>query len=358
MEKGLYILGNDVVFDQIVALIHSIEQHLGKDMPICIVPYDHNTVRSRTFTQRYPQVQWFDDEAILNKWETFATRIWEAHPTAFEVWQQRGVDGVNRMGMHRRFCCFDGPFEKFVYLDADILAMNNFDSLFNSLDTHEFVTYDFQYKDLSHVFDENAPKLLEVFNQERLNTEIFCAGLFAARKGIFTDSMLSHLLSQLQAGDADILYYNGPDQSILNYMVMKSGVEAVNLARSLPQAERTGCCVTSPHFSQRTLNDQPVLFDQNNQLTYLHYIGVSARFFSRVCAGENILFPYRDLFLHYRYLHEPAPQLIGKPTHYQKPALSSYQRIMNKARQLTTAIKLLLNPSKLPTPHDSQSLPG
>ena len=115
MEKGVYILGNDVVFDQLIALIHSIEQNVGKDLPICVVPYDENTARSREFTQRYEQVSWFDDDAILSQWETFATQIWEAHPTAFKTWAQRGVSGVNRLGMHRRFCCFDGPFEKFIY---------------------------------------------------------------------------------------------------------------------------------------------------------------------------------------------------------------------------------------------------
>jgi len=347
-KRGLYILGNDVVFDQLIALIHSIEQNVGKDLPICVVPYDDNTERSRQFTQRYPQVHWFDDEAILTKWETFATRIWEAHPTAFEVWAQRGISGVNRLGMHRRFCCFDGPFEQFIYLDADILAMNSFDVFFENLQTHDFVTYDFQYKDLSHVFDKNAPALTQVFEQNRLSTEIFCAGLFAAKKGIFTERMLSELLTQLRAGDADMLYYNGPDQSILNYMVLKSGINATNLARTLPAAERTGCCLTSPHFTQHSINGNPVLFDQSAQLTYLHYIGVSSRFFSQVCAGDNILFPYRDLFLHYRYLHDAQqPQLSGTPTSYQTPALKPHQKISRKishtlsrgARQLAAAFK-------------------
>ena len=77
------------------------------------------------------------------------------------------------MGMHRRFCCFDGPFDRFIYLDADILAMNRLDLLFESLDNHDFVTYDFQYKDLSHVYDVNAKNLTTVFEQPRLATEIF-----------------------------------------------------------------------------------------------------------------------------------------------------------------------------------------
>ncbi|MGB3572239.1 MAG: Npun_R2821/Npun_R2822 family protein [Phormidesmis sp.] len=333
--RGVYILANDIVLDQLIALIHSLEENVSPDLPICVVPYDDNTQHSRQATASYSQVQWFDDTAILDKWEAFATKIWQAHPTAFDAWQKRGVVGVNRMGMHRRFCCFDGPFDKFIYLDADILAMNSFDLLFDSLDEHTFVTYDFQYKDLSHVYDVNASNLTDVFGRDRLETEIFCAGLFASKKGAFTDQMLNELLASLQAKDAEILYFNGPDQSILNYMVMKSDMDAINLSRTLPAAQRTGCCVTSPHFSEK----EHVLFDQEQQLIYLHYIGVGSRFFRQVCTGKNILFPYRDLFLHYRYLHEAEkPVFVGQPIPYDRPVLSQRQRIAQKVRQLVAAI--------------------
>ncbi len=330
-EKGVYILANDVVFDQLIALINSLEQNVSPTLPICVVPYDDNTQRSRQATQAYSQVQWFDDTAILDKWETFATKIWESHPIAFDEWRKRGVTGVNRMGMHRRFCCFDGPFEKFIYLDADILAMNSFDLIFDSLDEHSFVTYDFQYKDLSHVYNVNAPTLTNVFERDRLNTEIFCAGLFASKKGTFTEAMLSGLLTSLQDGDAEILYHHGPDQSILNYMVMKSGLDAINLSKTLSLEKRTGCCVTSPHFVEKN----NVLFDKGERLTYLHYIGINSRFFQQVCDRKNILFPYRDLFLHYRYLKEAKqPTPIGEPVLYNQPILGKAQQAKRLARQL------------------------
>jgi len=330
-EKGVYILANDIVLDQLIALINSLEQNVSPTLPICVVPYDDNTQQSRQATAAYPQVQWFDDTVILTKWETFATKIWETHPFAFADWRDRGITGVNRMGMHRRFCCFDGPFKKFIYLDADILAMNSFDILFDSLDEHAFVTYDFQYKDLSHVFNVDAPTLTDIFERDRLDTEIFCAGLFASKKGTFTEAMLSGLLTTLQAGDADILYHHGPDQSILNYMVMKSGINATNLARTLSPEKRTGCCVTSPHFEE----SNNLLFDKGEQLIYLHYIGVGSRFFHQLCTGKNILFPYRNLFFHYRYLKAPEPPtLFGDPIPYNRPARPRAEKIKRLARQL------------------------
>ncbi|MBE9076434.1 sugar transferase [Romeria aff. gracilis LEGE 07310] len=328
MTNGVYILANDVVQDQLIALLNSLERNVGADLPVCVIPYDDRTELCRQATQDRPQVQWFDDAAILEKWETYAAQIWQAHPTAYAGWQQRGVRGVNRLGMHRRFCCFDGPFERFIYLDADILAMGSFAPFFAALDHCDFVTYDFQYKDLSHVYDVQASQLTEVFSRSRLETEIFCAGLFASKRGLFSDQQLATLLNQLQAGDAAILYPNGPDQSILNYLVMKSNIRAINLARSLPAERRTGCCVTSPHF----IEQDHVLFDQGEPLTYLHYIGVGSGYFRQLCEGQNIGFPYRDLFLYYRYLHAPEqrPQFSGSPRDYQKPAQSKVQRLLKK----------------------------
>mgnify|MGYP001793813474 CR=1 FL=1 len=219
--------------------------------------------------------------------------------------------------MHRRFCGFDGIFDKFIYLDADILVLNSLDYIFEQLNQNDFVVYDFQHKDLSHVYNINSDKLRNIFSQSRLDSEIFCAGLYAANKGLFDVDIRNHLLSKLQAGEAEILYKNAPDQTILNYMVMRSGISSYNFAFNLPKEEITGCCVTSPHFEERN----NLVYDRGKCLTYLHYIGLSSKLFSRICSGENIDFPYRETFLHYRYLHEPdkRPKFTTKPKAYNAP---------------------------------------
>lgn len=317
MTSGIYILANDVVFDQLVALLNSIEVNIGEEFPVCIVPYNERLDLVRQEIQNRRNVSLFEDSESIGKWENFAEQIWQAHPTAMQTWQQKGITGVNRMGMHRRFCCFDGPFDKFVYLDADILVMNSFAAIFQQLDSHDFVVYDFQYKDPSHVYDVRSQKLLELFPESRLSKEIFCAGLYGSKKNLFDDEQRDCFLSHLKNGEAEILYFNGPDQSILNYMVMKSGITSYNFSHHLSPTERTGCSVTSPHFEEQNF----VLYDKGNRLTYLHYIGVSSSLFRKVCAGENLDFPYRELFLHYRYLHEPEkrPKFTTKPKPYNQP---------------------------------------
>jgi hypothetical protein len=96
----------------------------------------------------------------------------------------------------------------------------------------------------------------------------------------------------------------------------------------LPQEERTGCCVTSPHFE--ALDN--ILYDKEKRLTYIHYIGLSSSLFTRLCSGENLDFPYRDIFLHYRYLYEPSqrPVFTDSPKSYQPPAPTFWQKVTSK----------------------------
>lgn len=100
-----------------------------------------------------------------------------------------------------------------------------------------------------------------------------------------------------------------------------------NVSRSWPKADVTGNSVTSSYFEAR----DGIVYDKGVRLTYLHYIGVSSRLFEKVCSGENLDFPYRDVFLHHRYLHEPEkrPKFLGKPKPYNQPP-NLVQRTLRK----------------------------
>jgi hypothetical protein len=106
-----------------------------------------------------------------------------------------------------------------------------------------------------------------------------------------------------------------PDQTLLNYLVMRTGVNSCNLALNLPETQRTGNSVTSTHFEVKGQR----VYDQGMPLVYLHYIGISDRLFYRLCRGENVAFPYREVFLHYRYRHNPGsrPVLMDSPIPYR-----------------------------------------
>lgn len=327
MSIGICTLANDQVFHQLVALLNSIEVMLGKDFPVCVYPYDDRTEQIAAEIAHRPNVQLYDDRASMQRWDQFVRQVWDTHPTARQRWGNSDPNFYYRVGTHRRFCAFDGPFDRFLYMDADTLLMNVVEPIFQQLEQRDWVVYDFQFKDPTHVYEVASPRLNQVFPADRIQTEIFCSGFYASKRELFSAEKRDWLLSELRSGDAEILYPMAPDQTVLNYMVMKSGISLCNLALTLSTAERTGCCVTSPGFTEQ----DHVLFDHDRRLTYIHYIGLSSSLINRVCHGENIEFPYRDLFLHYRYLPTPEqrPIFTQKPRPYDAPP-SLQTRVLRK----------------------------
>ncbi len=317
---GICTLGNDYVFDQLVALLNSIDVILGKEIPVCIYPFDEQTQRITDEIAKRPNVFLYDNQESINRWDKF---MLEASPASINRNKYRIYGG------HRRFCAFDGPFDRFVYLDADTLVMNSLDFVFQKLNEYNCVVYDFQFKYLDKVYNVNSDKLLQVFEENRLKTEIFCSGFYASKKGLFDKSKLEQLLSYLRAGEREILYPTG-DQPVLNYMFMRSGIPVYNFAHHLPNNQITGCSVTSKHFEEQNR----ILYDKGTRLTYLHYIGIPPNVNQAVCAGENIEFPYRDLFLYYRYLHEPekCPVFKNPPKRYDAPPPGLLTKALQKLK--------------------------
>lgn len=330
MVDGIYTLANDKVCDQLIALLNSIEVNAGKDYPVCVIAYNDQMDKVRQAIAHRPNVSLLEDQALFQVWEDFSYDVWAAHPTALDYWRSQGITTrFYRVGENHRYCAFDeaAPFDRFIYLDADTLVMGPLAPFFEALSDSDFVVYDFQFKDPAHIFNLESDRLQPLLG-DRITTDIFCSGCYASKKGMFTQDDLAQVVAGLKNGDADILYLGAPNQSVLNYMVMKSGRQVHNIALNRPNNQRTGNSVTSPHFEPQ----DHVLYDKGERLTYLHYIGVSSRFFRQLCGGENIEFPYRDIFFHYRYLHAPetAPELSGELIPYKPKPLTLPEKIIKK----------------------------
>lgn len=313
---GICTLANDTVYDQVVALLNSVEVILGPEIPICIYPFDEQLERLKAEIEKRPQVFLYDDQASISRWDQF-----------MQIASPQSTTRQYRIyGGHRRFCAFDGPFDRFVYMDADTLLMNSLNRVFQKLEEYPCVVYDFQFYHPDKVYNLQSEKLDQVFEASRIQSEIFCSGFYGSKRGLFSQEKLAALLANLKNGEAEILYPTG-DQPVLNYMFMRSGLQIYNFAYHLPDSEKTGSSVTSTHFEER----DKILYDQGNRLTYIHYIGIPPRVTEAVCAGQNIEFPYRDLFLHYRYLHEPEkrPVFTTPPKSYQETP-NLLQRMLRK----------------------------
>ena len=300
MTNGIYILANDVVFDHLVALLNSLEVNGAKDIPVCIIPYDDRLQKVRVEIANRHNVTLFENTDSIHFWEDFATQAWTSHAKAQKLWQAKGWKPVHCLGMHRKFCCFDGPFDKFIYFDADTLLMGSLDYIYQKLDDFDWVANDFQYKsNFNYVFDLSSDKLPHIFNIDQLQSRIFCAGWFASKKSILNRNNSAKLLEKLTSGEAEILSLRGTDQPLFNYLVARSNISFYNFAYAQPEQ------VTGNHWSSQFDVIDYVLYDKGRRLTYLHYMSISSVKFTQLCAGEDVDVPYRDLFLHYRYLKSP-----------------------------------------------------
>ncbi|OCQ93949.1 hypothetical protein AMR42_09470 [Limnothrix sp. PR1529] len=332
---GLYTLANDVVLDQLIAFLNSVEANGGRladgsPYPVLVCPYDHRIDRLKTVLADWPHVQILEDWDLIARWDQFSKSVIEATPLALQLYEQEPNLYGRTMGGRRRLAAFDGPFDRFIYLDADTLVLQPLAPLFAALETADWVTYDFQYKDPAHVYRVASPLLQSLFSTEQMQQSLFCSGLYATKRGVLTLDRCDELLKQLQAGESDVLYPRSADQALLNYLVMRSNLKVHNCAHHWPKEQVTGNSVTSKHFVERSGQ----VFDRDRPLLYLHYIGLSSSLFSRVCAGENITFPYRDTFLHYRYLKHPQqrPRLVGRPRAHNAPP-SLWERAQRKFKQ-------------------------
>jgi hypothetical protein len=311
MNKGIYTLANDVVYDQLVALLNSIEANVGSNVPVCIIPYNNQLDKVRAEVATRDNVTLFEDAAVIAYWEDFATQAWKAHKRAQKAWQARGLPQVYGLGWHRKLCGLDGPFEKFIYFDADTLLMSPLDRVYQKLDEYDWVVNDFQYKsDIKYIFDRPEEDILQVFSPEKLKSHIFCTGWFASKKGVFDQVKLAKLLEQLRSGEADLMALWWTDQSLFNYLVWRSNISFYNFAyHDLDKA-------TGSHCDSKFDVVDHVLYDKGRRLTYLHYLSIPSSKFTKICAGEDVDIPYQDLFLHYRYLKSPEqrPKQLVRPS--------------------------------------------
>ena len=91
-------------------------------------------------------------------------------------------------------------------MDADTLLISPLNQIFTQLNQNDWVVYDFQYTDLSHVYDIASVKLREIFTPEQLQTDIFCSGFYGSKKDIFPIQECENLLEKLRQGEAEVLY--------------------------------------------------------------------------------------------------------------------------------------------------------
>lgn len=325
--KGIYTLANDTVCDQLIALLNSIEHNVSPDIPICVIPFDHRLEMVREEVNSRANVILFDDPEAIQKWENFAQEVWQVHPAARKKNWSRPPWGK---GHHRRFAAFDGPFEKFVFYDADSLAMKPIDGIFEKLENYDFVFDDWEHRKPDKSTALDIPLIVQsgLYKEEDIRPKLHCSSLFGSKKGIFNQEELSFLKKQLvEVGEVAWISRWWDDAFLFNYLTLRCDRTLYNFTLSSNGQDRTGNCADADPF----VNVDNVLYNQQGlkPIHRIHYMNYSSQDFARLCQGEDVNIRYKEEFLYYRFWKnlEDKPKVLKQPSLVTKLSRKLHQGV-------------------------------
>ena len=304
--RGIYIVANDKVGENAIALMSSIRLR-DPEIPVFLIPFneDHKTVAERLATLY--NVQIFPDLDFL---ETLTAKIGEIFPRDF-------LALPNKM---RKLAAWFGPLDEFLYIDTDILFFTPVVNTLAYLDQADFIWCDYHYtRGLKDVFSEVIPQK-NIFEPDALE-DVFNSGLWGSRKSALSLEQLYDVLKECAAHKEYFDFSSGcTDQPIMNYLVLKTMARRLNIVKV--NAGEPGSWGGSPHFERRG----DVLFDGDRPLRYLHWAGTPMR------TGG----PYRDLWTHYRYLNDPDGKALAEANRPTPP--SAFEKLRRRVKNQIRAV--------------------
>ncbi|MEH1869701.1 MAG: Npun_R2821/Npun_R2822 family protein [Nostoc sp.] len=332
---GIYTLANDVVFDQLVALLNSIEVNVSADIPICIIPYNEQLDLVRKEINNRKNVILFDNWDVIQHWEEFAHQVWAAHPREKNTKLSR--PSWYKSHLQRKFVAFEGIFDKFVFYDGDSLAMKPLNNVIDKLETSDFV-----FDDWEHLKDRAVAALnISVIEKTGLYTEadirpkLHCSSFFGSKRGLFTVKDIEIMKERL-INQKEVEWINGhgwwDDSFLFNYMTLRCDRPLFNFTLSPNGEDRTGNCANADPF----VNINNVLYNQDGlkSIHRIHYMSYSSRDFAQLSQGQDVNICYADEFLHYRFLKQPEqrPKQL-KPVSIITKTNNFFNKTMNKIQR-------------------------
>ncbi|MFQ4140670.1 Npun_R2821/Npun_R2822 family protein [Chlorogloeopsis sp. ULAP02] len=275
MQRGIYIVANDRVIDNAIALLNSIRFYDEKVL-VYLIPFNENYQHVADTLTRFHKIKIFPHLEFL---EQFTQSIGEIFPKDF-------LALPNKM---RKLAVWFGPLDEFIYIDTDIIVFEKIADSLNQLAEVDFFCCDYHHRSegLRNIFS-SVVKEQQIFTEEQLK-DVFNSGFWASRKGIITQQMMEETLRECAMHKEYFDFSCGvTDQPILNYLVLKHITKRRNLVKT-PGGE-PGSWAGSRHFQEKDY----VLYDGDRKLKYLHWAGTPIK------PGGS----YWKLWEHYRYLHE------------------------------------------------------
>ncbi len=278
MKRGIYIVANDRVTENAIALLNSIRCY-NQDIPVLLIPFNDEYDQVAETLSSLHQVQVFPDLELI---DSLTEKVGEIFDRDF-------LKLPNKM---RKLAAWFGPLDEFLYIDTDIIVFEDIAANLDQLQTVDFFCCDFHFsgEKLRNIF---SPYVLEqkIFTEIELQ-DVFNSGFWASKKSAMSFDKLYETLKECAQHREYFDFTQGvTDQPILNYLVLKNIPKRGNLVKILEGAP--GNWGGSSHFKEI----DHVLYDHGKRLQYIHWAGTPMK------PGGS----YWQIWEYYRYLHEGTP---------------------------------------------------
>src|SRR5689334_18151123 len=131
MSKGIYIVANNKVAENAIALLNSI-RYYDPDVDIYLIPFDDNYHDLATNLKASHNVQLFPDLEFLKEFTEVVAKTFDRNFLALP----------NKM---RKLVVWFGPLEEFLYIDTDIIVFEKIANVLDYLSEFDFLCSDYHH---------------------------------------------------------------------------------------------------------------------------------------------------------------------------------------------------------------------
>jgi hypothetical protein len=281
MKRGIYIVANDRVIEEAIALLNSIRLY-DPDVPVIMIPYNEQYQAIGQLLGEQYGVKIYENLEFLER----------LSQNLYNIFGEGFFANPNHL---RKEACWFGELDEFLYIDVDVIVFEKIIDNLKYLQEYDFLCCDYQYKvGIKNIFNS---KLIEenIFNELELQ-DTFNSGFWCSKNNLFSEQELYETFAECAAHPEYFDFsQKTTDQPILNYMVLKRIKRRFNIVRR--EGKAPGSWAGSPHFKRQG----NVLIDPNldRSLQYLHWAGFAIQ---PGC-------PYWDIWQYYRYLNSTPPEI-------------------------------------------------
>ena len=275
---GVAILANDRVLDWVAAWLNSFRTH-NPSLPATIIPFDSNISRLSDVASEY-QV------GILDQDYSFYDELGRG----FRPPSMVGSDPA-WVNMFRKLVLFESGFDATIYLDSDIVVLENLRPI---LEAFSSSTLDFCFFDETDEYVYMDPGFLQQMKTD-FKARLFNAGAWCVKKETVSRRQIESFARDLQRMQAKV--YSGYDQPMINYAVHCARLQHGPLHELMPDSARWHWAHPRReirHFDGSWRVGAQSEVDYGKVVNVLHWAGYKV----------SPAMPYRKLFTHHRLARE------------------------------------------------------